>query len=267
MRRGSRLTRTTLVAAAAAIALGGAAALAQFGGRRFGGDGAPPAINNTPYDGRFTFARIRFTPPGGAVGWFEGGPDVKWHHDYPRAERHFAKILEELTTIRPYMDGGNVIALDDPELFKYPMAYLCEAGFWVPTDAEAAGLRAYLQKGGFIMFDDFFNGRAWENFAEAMRKVLPEAQLVRLDATHPIFDAFFRVEELEEHSISGRRQPPEFWGIYEDNDPAKRLLAIINYNNDIGESWEWSDTGTLPVDITSTAYKLGVNYLVYSMTH
>jgi hypothetical protein len=260
-----RLARTAAVAAAAAIALGGAGALAQFG-RRGWGTGASPVINNVPYDGRFTFARIRFTPPGGAVGWFEGGPDVKWHHDYPRAERHFMKILEELSTLRPYMDGGNVLSLDDEELFKYPVAYLCEAGFWQPTDEEAAGLRAYLAKGGFIIFDDFF-GRHWDNFEASIRRVLPQARLVRLDATHPIFDAFFRVDTLEEHSISGRRQPPEFWGIFEDNDPAKRLLAIINFNNDIGESWEWSDTGAFPVDVTSTSYKLGVNYIVYAMSH
>jgi hypothetical protein len=146
------------------------------------------------------------------------------------------------------------------------VAYLCEAGFWQPTDEEAAGLRAYLAKGGFIIFDDFF-GRHWDNFEASIRRVLPQARLVRLDATHPIFDAFFRVDTLEEHSISGRRQPPEFWGIFEDNDPAKRLLAIINFNNDIGESWEWSDTGAFPVDVTSTSYKLGVNYIVYAMSH
>ncbi|MDF1505007.1 DUF4159 domain-containing protein [Roseisolibacter sp. H3M3-2] len=220
-------------------------------------------LPNAPYDGRFTFARIRFAPRGGE---FFGRMDPKWSHDYPTAEHNFAKIIVELSTMRPYMEGGNVFTLDDPELMKYPIAYLCEPGFWNPTDAEAAGLRAYLEKGGFIMFDDFF-GRHWEGFEAAMRRVLPQGRLVRLDGTHPIFDAFYKVEPEEGGGGFGRRGGAEYWGIFEDNDPEKRLLAIVNFNNDIGESWEFSDTGIIPVDVTSVAYKLGMNYLIYGMTH
>ena len=223
-------------------------------------------LKNTPYDGRYTFARIRFAPRGGGADFFGRG-DPKWSHDYPTAETHFAKIIVELSTIRPYMDGGNVFTLDDPELFKYPIAYLCEPGFWNPTEAEAAGLRAYLQKGGFIIFDDFF-GRHWQNFEAQMQRVLPQGRLVRIPSSHPIFDAFFHVEQPDHgFGSGGGRGAPEFWGIFEDNDPDKRLLTIVNFNNDIGESWEWSDTGAIPVDVTSTSYKLGMNYLIYGMTH
>jgi hypothetical protein len=263
------LTRTTFLAAAAAVlaatAPGAGTAHAQFGRNR-NIEPSDAAIRNTPYDGRFTFARIRFTPfgGGGGGGWFGG--DMKWHHDYPDAETHFMKILRELSTLRPYMDGGNVFRLDDPELFKYPLAYLCEPGFWIPTDAEAAALRAYLAKGGFIIFDDFFGPQHWAVFEAAIRKALPQARLVRLDTRHAIFDSFFRIDDPTARQ-GGFRGGPEFWGIYEDNDPAKRLIAIANFNNDIGENWEWSDTGAFPVDMTSTAYKLGVNYLVYAMTH
>ncbi len=219
-----------------------------------------------PYDGRFTFARIRFAPAGGGMS-FWGGEDLKWDHDFPRAERNFARILAEVTAIRPFMDGGTVLALDDPELFKFPVAYLCEPGFWSPTDKEAEALRAYLAKGGFIIFDDFF-GAHWDNFEASMRRVLPQARLVRLDRSHPIFDSFYHIADPEGGAQGGyRRRPPEFHGIFEDNDPAKRLLAVVNYNNDVGEDWEWSDTGQLPVDVTNHAYKLGVNYVVYAMTH
>ena len=178
------------------------------------------------------------------------------------------KIVRELSTIRPYMNGGNVFTADDPALHRYPIAYLSEPGFWTVSDAEAAGLRSYLQKGGFLIFDDFF-GEHWFNFEIQMRKVLPNSRIVKLDTSHPIFDSFFRVDSLEDHAIGGfgRRGPPEFWGYFEDNDPTKRLMAVANYNNDIGESWEWSDTGAFPVDVTSTSYKLGVNYLMYAMTH
>jgi hypothetical protein len=262
-----RLDVRTGIAAAVLGLLATGSALAQFGGRDF--QQRPPTTpTNTPYDGKFHFARIRFTMHGPPTEWFEGHPDVKWDHDYPRAETHFMQILQELTTLRPHQGGGNIFALDDPELMKHPFAYLCEPGFWAPNDAEAAGLRAYLAKGGFIIFDDFFGARAWDNFSQSIHKVLPQAQLVRLDGKQPVFDAFFRVEQLEQHAINyGRRGPPEFWGIYEDNDQSKRLIAVVNYNNDIGESWEWSDTGALPVDVTSTSYKLGVNYLMYAFTH
>jgi hypothetical protein len=158
-----------------------------------------------------------------------------------------------------------VFAADDPELFRHPVAYLCEPGFWEPTDPQAAALRAYLAKGGFLIFDDFF-GPHWINFEQQLRKVLPEGKLVRLDPSHPVFDAFYRIESLDMRSY--RRSPPEFWGVFEDNDPSKRLMVIANYNNDLGESWEWSDEGgVMPLDVTNAAYKLGVNYVVYAMTH
>jgi hypothetical protein len=98
-----------------------------------------------------------------------------------------------------------------------------------------------------------------------MRRVLPQARLVRLDGSHPVFDSFYHIPSLAMESYG--RRPPEFWGIYEDNDPAKRLLAVANYNNDVGEDWEWSDTGQLPINLTNQAYKLGINYVVYAMTH
>lgn len=218
---------------------------------------------DAPYDGRFTFARIRFTPLGGDGG-FGRGRDLKWDHDYPRAERNFVKILSEVSILRPYMEGSNVLTLDDPNLFKYPIAYLCEPGFWTLTPAETAAMRAYLLKGGFVIVDDFA-GNHWYNFAMQMRAVLPEARMVELDVSHPIFDSFYRIESLEfTHPNFGLRS--QFFGIFEDNDPAKRLMMIINYNNDIGDYWEWSDAGYLPIDLSNQAYKLGVNYIMYAMT-
>jgi hypothetical protein len=219
--------------------------------------------NNVPYDGRFVFARIMYQLA--PIGWDQfGRPDIKWDHDYPRAERNFTRILREITTLRPYVEGGNVFTLDDPELAKYPVAYMCEPGFWTMNEREAAGLRSYLLKGGFVIFDDFV-GNQWFNFETRMRQVLPAARLVRLEASHPIFDAFYRIESLDfNHPIFRARS--EFYGIFEDNDPAKRLLAIVNYNNDISEYWEWSDTGLYPVELSNEAYKLGVNYIMYGMT-
>jgi hypothetical protein len=220
---------------------------------------------NILYNGRFTFVRLRFDPlpDYGGRGW--GGRDLKWDHDYPRAERNFTKILDEITSIGPNFNGSNILSVDDPELFKYPVAYMSEPGFWTLTAEEIASLRDYLLKGGFLIFDDFAN-RHWFNFEDRMLEVLPDARIVELDATHPIFHSFFEINALDHtHPYYGLKSI--FYGIFEDNDPEKRLIAIVNYNNDIGESWEWSDTGYIPIELSNEAYKLGVNYIVYAMTH
>jgi hypothetical protein len=220
---------------------------------------------NVPYDGRFTFVRIRYAEPGGGLQNFQGfGREPPWAHDYPRAERHFMQLLAELTTIEPRLTESNILTLDDPELFKFPVAYLSEPGFWVPSPAEIEGLRNYLKKGGFLIVDDFVNNQ-WFNFENQMRKVLPDARFVPLTPAHPIFDSFYRIESLDyAHPYFG--VPSQFLGVFEDNDPTKRMQVIVNYNNDIGEYWEFSDTGLFAVDLSNTAYKLGVNYLVYAFT-
>lgn len=236
------------------VAAGAGILAAQFPGR----GRAQAFAKNVPYDGRFTFARIRYE-----VGF---GRDLPWSHDYPRAEQHFTKILSELSSVVAYQGGGNIFTLDDPELMHYPVAYMSEPGFWTLTPAEVAGMRAYLAKGGFMIFDDFA-GDQWYNFEEQLRVVLPDARLIPLDVSHPIFDSFFRIESLDFMHPYYRGYHAQFLGVFEDNDPTKRMLAIVNYNNDISEYWEWSDTDFAPIELSNEAYKLGINYVIYAMTH
>ena len=239
-----------------AICLVPALTLAAQGFRRRA-PGRDP-VPNVAYDGRFTFVRVKFEPMGG--GW-----DLKWDHDYPRAENHFMKILDELTAVKPNTDGSDILGFSDPEIFKYPFAYVSEPGFWTLDEAELAGIRAYVKKGGFLMFDDFAQNH-WYNFEARWLQAFPDLRLVKLDKAHPIFDSFFRIETLEmTHPNFGL--PSEFWGAYEDNDPSKRLVMIANFNNDLGDYMEWSDEGFLPISLTNEAYKLAVNYVIYSMTH
>ena len=231
-----------------------------------------------PYDGRFMFARLRYTQgvPGGDLGsgrfgrrgGFGRGQGPPWSHDYPRAERNFMKILDEITTIGPYTGplGGAILDIGSPDLMKFPVAYMAEAGYWTQTDEEAANLRAYLFKGGFIIFDDF-RGGDWTNFEAQLKRVLPDVRMVELDISHPVFHSFFDVATLDFVQYYGRDQKALFIGAFEDNDPSKRLLFIANYNNDVGEYWEFSDTGWTPIDLSNEAYKLGVNYIVYGLTH
>lgn len=223
----------------------------------------PAGWDPVPYDGRLTFVRLRYASESGGR-FFEREPP--WAHDYPRADRNFMTILKQLTYTAARVDGGNVMTLDDPVLTYFPIAYMSEPGFWVPTEAEALGLRHYLQKGGFVIFDDFRDWH-WQNFEEQMRRVLPDARLVELDATHPIFHSFYEIDSLDFVQFYDRGRRPVFYGIFEENDPTRRLMVVANYNNDIGEYWEYSDTGWIPIDLSNEAYKLGVNYVIYAMTH
>jgi hypothetical protein len=221
---------------------------------------------NVPYDGHFTFARIRF---GVALRNFGGrgrGGLPPWAHDYPRAEINFMNILRETTYLEPYMDGGNIFTTDDPELTRFPLAYISEPGFWNPSESEVEGLRNYLLKGGFLIADDFRNAD-WFNFDAQMKRVIPGAEFVELDESHGIFDSFFRIESLKDLVSPTFAVVPAYFGLHEANDPDRRLMVIANYNNDIGEYWEYSGTGWYPIDLSNDAYKLGVNYVIYAMTH
>ena len=225
----------------------------------------PAFMPNVPYDGRLTFVRVKYQMPEFGGGGFRGGRDLPWSHDYPRGERHFTKIVSELSSTRVRIDASNILTLDDPQLGKYPIAYMAEAGFWRPSDAEAMGLRNYLAKGGFIIFDDFASEH-WMNFETQMKKVLPNLRPIELDLSHPIFDSFYRIKTLEYDHPMYRGAKSVFYGVFEENDPTKRMLAIVNYNNDLSEYWEFSDTGMFPLDMSNEAYKLGVNYIIYALT-
>jgi uncharacterized protein DUF4159 len=242
-----------------------ATALAQWGDFR----GREPAVHNLPYDGRFTFARARFTnPPAGY--YYRGLP--AWAHGYPEAETNLMKIMEEVSNLSPHADGTNVFDLDDPELCKYPVLFMTEGGWWNLSDKEATAFRSYLLKGGFVIFDDFRDdfyrgGGGWRNFESNMTRVLPGARFVDLDGSHPIFHSFFEIPALDIVPQFYDQGPPVFRAVFEDNDPHKRILAMINFNTDVSNFWEFSALGFRPVAESNEAYKLGVNYLIYSMVH
>ena len=248
-------------------------------GARMAATGAPSAPlqeANIPYDGRFTFVRIRTDVSGGRGmprSFLPGGRrwgQPPWAHDYPRAERNLARILTATTLLNTYEGGSNILTFDDPELHSYPLAYVSEPGYWWMDEAEEEGLRNYLLKGGFVIFDDFGGPRDWANFEAQMLRVLPEGMfydLPDLDPLPTVFDSFFEIADPLALAPPYRGGWPRYLGIFEDNDPAKRLMVVANYNNDLGDYWEFSDSGWLPIDLTNEAYKFGVNYIIYAMTH
>jgi hypothetical protein len=227
---------------------------------RQGGGRPQQEMANVPYDGRYTFVRVKYDMLND--GGF--GRDIKWAHDYPRGERHFTKIIAELSTVRTRTEVSNIFTFDDPEIFKYPIAYMAEPGFWNPSESEVLNMRKYIEKGGFLIFDDFAANH-WMNFERQMQRVLPKSRPVVLTTAHPIFDSFYRIDNLNyNHPYYG--MPSVFYGIYEDNDPSKRLVAIVNYNNDLSEYWEFSDEGMFQLEASNQSYKLGINYIIYALT-
>ncbi|MEP6496231.1 MAG: DUF4159 domain-containing protein [bacterium] len=273
------LVRTACVATALCLVAGGTAAAQRRNGfnQYFGNTTdfyTPPAYHGNPvYDGRFTFARIKYR---GYEHFGAEGPG--WSHDYPDAEENFTKILRDITAVRPFVEegpivGSAIVALDDPALFKYPVSYMSEPGGWHPDDKEIAGFRAYILKGGFMIFDDFrenWRGQFdWTNLRQVVARALPGAKWVQLTGKEPIFDSFFKIDlkaAVSGVSVYGTNLPT-YWAVYQDNDPKKRLILMANVDNDIGESWQYSASGFVPIAAANEIYKLGINYIIYALTH
>lgn len=220
------------------------------------------------YDGQFTFVRLRWTS-GTYGGRSIGGSNNFWIHEFPRAEQNLMAMLTRITRVDAHTDGSLVLTLDDPQLFRYPVAVMWEPGYWVMTNTQAERLREYLLKGGFLIFNDF-ELEQWDNFEAQMQRVLPGAHWVELDESHSIFDSFFYIENpavphAAYHHLVGLK--PRYYGLFEENDPMKRLMAIANYNTNLAEYWQYADTGLFPLEPSNNAFKLGINYIIYGLTH
>ena len=270
--------RASLGVAVAGLTLLSMTVGAQRPGRNFGYDMGgssngyyePPDWRGNPlYDGRVTFVRIQYR---GFEHFTNQGPG--WAHDYPISETHFAKIMKEITTTRPFVESGSIfgsaiIKMDDPSLFKYPIAYLSEPGGWHMTPSELAGFKKYIEKGGFMIFDDMgSNGGAGDimNLNYEWQRAFPKAKLLPIPPTHPVFDSFFKIDLTKVVAYYARGYPAQIYGYFEDNDPKKRLIAVVNDMQDLGEFIEFSDRG-FDVVPANESYKLLVNYFVYALSH
>jgi hypothetical protein len=221
-------------------------------------DGQERRIGNPSYDGRFVFTRIRYNGP------LFGG--TRWSHDYPAADFYISDALDTLTRMRVNDASTNVLTLEDDRIFDNPVLYISEPGYWRISDKGAANLRQHLLKGGLVIFDDFEHQDEWEGMAAQMAKVLPERRWMKIDIHHPVFHTLFDLKKLDVPHPSVDVEP-DYRALFVNDDPSERMLALANHNCDIAEYWEWSADERFPVDVTSGAYELGVNYIIYGMTH
>lgn len=223
---------------------------------------SPSLRQAVEYDGSLVFTRLIY---GSGLGGFGFG-GAAWSHDYPAADQNLSAILDYITNMRVRVNGTNVLDLDDPEIFNNPILYVWEPGYWSIQPSEAENLRKYLLKGGFVIFDDFEGPEHWDNMTAQMRRALPDLRFMPIDERHPIFHAFYDITELDVPHPSVN-VTPGYYAMFENNDPSRRMIALANHNNDIAEYWEWSAEGLYNPDPTSNAYRLGVNYFVYALTH
>lgn len=244
--------RTSASIVASCLAAGAGLAQYPFSERY---DLEEPELTIVP---EYVFARVQFQTSRGR--WRPG-----WAHDYPRAEQNLLRILSEVTAVHTEPAAHTVVSLESPEIMKYPVLYFSEPGTWAISPEEAANLHDHLSRGGFAIFDDFDGAWDWEVFEAAMAQVLPGRHFEVLEVEDSVYQSFFAIEDLDviTHPM-GHGGPPIFLGIRDDSG---RLQVVANFNNDIGDYWEWSDQGWYPIDLSNEGYKLGVNYVIYGMTH
>lgn len=265
--RFGRLVAAMVVAASLASVL-----LAfQFGRRgRFAEDDVPippDADEKTEW----VFARLRYDSfRGGAGSW---GVRGSWTTDYPKAERHFVQGLRRLTRVHT-RSMETVVDLDSDEIFNWPWVYAVEVGHWDLSDEQAAKLREYLLRGGFLMVDDFHGSIEWEIFMASLSRVFPDRPVIDLDEKHAIFHVLYDLDQkVQVPGIvmfwTGRTYEqdgvePKWRGVVDDHG---RVMVAICHNMDLGDSWEHADEPRYPEQYTSLGYRITINYILYAMTH
>jgi hypothetical protein len=244
-------------------------------------------LNALPYEpqpgdekAEFYWSRLRYTSSGygsGGYGYGYGGGFgygfFGWSRDYPKADRQFLMALKRLTRIQ-MRPTEQVVDLDSDDIFNYPWVYAVQVANWTFTDAEAKRLREYLLKGGFLMVDDFHGTLDWDRFMAGMRQVLPDRPIEDLSDSDEIFHVLF--------DLSGRYQVPGeqyVWSgrTYEKDgyvakwrairDDKGRIIVAICHNMHLGDAWEWADMPEYPEKFSSMAFRVGMNYIIYGMTH
>ena len=222
---------------------------------------------------RYTSSRAGSSGYGYGYGFGFGFGYSSWERDYPKADRQFLRALKRLTRIQ-MRSTEQVVDLDSDEIFNYPWVYAVQVANWTFTDAEARRLREYLLKGGFLMVDDFHGTQDWERFMAGMRQVLPDRPVEELSDADEIFHVLYDLGSRfqvpgEQYVQTGRTYEkdgyvPKWRAI---RDPKGRIIVAICHNMHLGDAWEWADMPEYPEPFASMAFRIGMNYIVYGMTH
>lgn len=255
-----------------AVQIGGAQGFGYqgYGRQRY----LPPPV---PERAEFAWSRLQYDPAVGSQGGYGWGWGYRrrglWSTDYPKADRTFLDALKRLTRVnaRSY---EQVVNLNNDDVYNYPFLYAVQVQSWTFTPAQAAKLRDYLLKGGFLMVDDFHGTEDWDNFMAGMRLVFPHRAVVDLPDNDEIFHVLYNLDDKfqvpgEQYVNTGRTYEKDGYvakwrGIRDDDG---RVMVAICHNMHLGDAWEWADSPQYPEKFAGMAFRIGVNYVIYAMTH
>jgi hypothetical protein len=204
------------------------------------------------------------------------GGGGSWATDYPASDCKFMWGVERLTGVHVYDRTPHSVTIMDPELFKYPYVYVVEPGYMQLTDEQVQRLREYMIRGGFVHFDDFWGLGERGNLEYELGRIFPDHPIQQLDLKEEVFHTFFDVDTVIQipnvsNGCNGGRTweraddtQPRIYGVFDDD---KRLMSLITYNSDLGDAWEWMDNPCYPEMYSGQAYRMGINFIIYSMSH
>jgi hypothetical protein len=255
---------------ASALLIGAFTAAAQYRERRWARyehemqdpvEDPPDAWKET----EFVFARLRYRSNYDTF-------RTRWGIDANKSDRLFMAGLRRLTRIET-RSVEEIVDIDSDDIYNWPWLYAVSVGDWNLSPSQAGRLRQYFARGGFLMVDDFHGEREWANFMQGLNQVYPSGRIVELQNDDPIFHTVYDLSERVQ--ISGfqiiRGMPYERGGIVPHwraaVDEQGRVQVAICFNMDVGDAWEWSDYPPYPEKLAALAYRLGVNYAVYTLTH
>jgi Domain of unknown function (DUF4159) len=229
----------------------------------------PPDANEKT---EWAFARLRYPSGRYSRGRRRRG---SWPTDFPKADRHFVQGVRRLTRIHARSAEQVIdLDLDDNEIFYWPWVYAVEVGHWDLTDPQCKKIREYLLRGGFLMVDDFHGTREWEAFTASMSRIFPDRPIVEIENQDAIFHVLYDLEErIQVPGTAALSRgvtyeydgfTPHWRAIFDDRG---RIMVAMCFDQDNGDAWEWADSPEYPEQATSQAYRLGINYIIYSMTH
>jgi hypothetical protein len=227
----------------------------------------PPDCNEQT---EWAFARLRY--PSGRFSSYTGTRGT-WPTDFPKADRQFVQGVRRLTRLHA-RSMEQVVDINSDELFNWPWIYAVEVGHWDLTEAQCKRLREYFLRGGFLVTDDFHGSGEWNVFMASMSRIFPDKPVVEISDQDPIFHVIYDLNDRIQvpgiqywysgHIWEKDGKVPHWRGIYDDKG---RVMVAICFNQDNGDAWEWADSPRYPEKYTSQAYRMGIDYIIYALTH
>lgn len=217
----------------------------------------PSVFQNDPPPTELIIARWRYGT-NGRIG------HMGWSHNYPSSDENLNGFISTATGIDIETASYRIVDLGSPEVFDYPFAYVSEPGEMALTDQELMNFREFIHRGGFVLMDDFDGVVQMENMRAEVQRVFPDQPFLGITSDHPVFDIHFPLADLERMSPYVPGGNIEYMGMVNDHD---ELAIAAGYNNDLANFWDWYDEARFPLEPAADAFRLGINFIIWSLTH